>query len=68
MHGSPVRRRESCRPGSLQSPAGVNDLPSTIVSGDELIAQLLEQKPEIAVFDCDGTLWSGDSGAEFFYW
>jgi phosphoserine phosphatase len=43
-------------------------LPSTIVSGDELIAQLLEQKPEIAVFDCDGTLWSGDSGAEFFYW
>ena len=38
------------------------------MSGDELIAQLLEQKPEIAVFDCDGTLWSGDSGAEFFYW
>jgi phosphoserine phosphatase len=20
------------------------------------------------VFDCDGTLWSGDSGADFFYW
>jgi phosphoserine phosphatase len=22
----------------------------------------------LAVFDCDGTLWSGDSGADFFYW
>ena len=20
------------------------------------------------MFDCDGTLWSGDSGADFFYW
>ncbi len=25
-------------------------------------------KPSIAVFDCDGTLWSGDAGADFFYW
>lgn len=25
-------------------------------------------RPGIAVFDCDGTLWSGDSGADFFYW
>ena len=24
--------------------------------------------PSIAVFDCDGTLWSGDAGADFFYW
>lgn len=23
---------------------------------------------QIAVFDCDGTLWSGDSGRDFFYW
>jgi phosphoserine phosphatase len=22
----------------------------------------------LAVFDCDGTLWSGDAGADFFYW
>jgi phosphoserine phosphatase len=51
-----------------ESLLGVNNLPSTILSGDELIAQLLEQKPEIAVFDCDGTLWAGDSGADFFYW
>ena len=30
--------------------------------------QVLESNPRIAAFDCDGTLWSGDSGADFFYW
>jgi len=29
---------------------------------------VLAKKPSIAVFDCDGTLWSGDAGADFFYW
>jgi phosphoserine phosphatase len=29
---------------------------------------VLASRPAIAVFDCDGTLWSGDSGADFFYW
>ena len=29
---------------------------------------VLALKPSIAVFDCDGTLWSGDAGADFFYW
>jgi phosphoserine phosphatase len=28
----------------------------------------LKLRPKVAVFDCDGTLWSGDAGAEFFYW
>lgn len=26
------------------------------------------QKPKVAVFDCDGTLWSGDSGFGFMEW
>lgn len=29
---------------------------------------MLALRPEIAVFDCDGTLWSGDAGRDFFYW
>lgn len=34
----------------------------------QFVQQVLATKPEIAVFDCDGTLWSGDAGADFFYW
>ncbi|MGB9120621.1 MAG: HAD-IB family hydrolase [Candidatus Angelobacter sp.] len=29
---------------------------------------ILALRPRVAVFDCDGTLWNGDSGADFFYW
>jgi len=25
-------------------------------------------RPRIAVFDCDGTLWSGDAGSSFMHW
>jgi phosphoserine phosphatase len=32
------------------------------------IETVLALRPEIAVFDCDGTLWSGDAGRDFFYW
>jgi phosphoserine phosphatase len=28
----------------------------------------LEGNPKVAVFDCDGTLWSGDSGYGFMVW
>jgi phosphoserine phosphatase len=34
----------------------------------EFVEHVLALKPSIAVFDCDGTLWSGDAGADFFYW
>ena len=34
----------------------------------EFIEMVLALEPAIAVFDCDGTLWSGDAGADFFYW
>lgn len=34
----------------------------------EFLDSVLAQQPSIAVFDCDGTLWSGDSGADFFHW
>src|SRR6266849_8578242 len=29
---------------------------------------VLKLQPRLAVFDCDGTLWSGDAGAGFFEW
>jgi phosphoserine phosphatase len=32
------------------------------------VKSVLGLKPRVAVFDCDGTLWSGDAGADFFYW
>jgi phosphoserine phosphatase len=34
----------------------------------EFIESVMVLQPAISVFDCDGTLWSGDAGADFFYW
>jgi phosphoserine phosphatase len=34
----------------------------------QFIESVTALNPKIAVFDCDGTLWEGDSGADFFYW
>ena len=34
----------------------------------DFVEAVLALRPSIAVFDCDGTLWSGDAGADFFYW
>jgi phosphoserine phosphatase len=33
-----------------------------------LIDSVLSLAPRLAVFDCDGTLWSGDAGEGFFDW
>ncbi len=38
------------------------------VQTSQFVESVLALKPSIAVFDCDGTLWSGDAGADFFYW
>jgi len=37
-------------------------------SAKEFEKQVLEINPRVAVFDCDGTLWSGDSGYGFMVW
>ena len=29
---------------------------------------VLDAQPKVAVFDCDGTIWSGDSGSAFMVW
>jgi phosphoserine phosphatase len=35
---------------------------------NEFIASVVNLRPRIATFDCDGTLWSGDAGEGFFSW
>ena len=37
-------------------------------SAKEFEQQVLAGNPRVAVFDCDGTLWSGDSGYGFMVW
>ena len=38
------------------------------LSTEEFIAAVHSLAPKIAVFDCDGTLWSGDAGSSFMTW
>jgi phosphoserine phosphatase len=37
-------------------------------SAKEFEQRVLDSNPRVAVFDCDGTLWSGDSGYGFMVW
>jgi len=37
-------------------------------SPPNIIESVLRLSPRLAVFDCDGTLWSGDAGEGFFDW
>ena len=37
-------------------------------TADEFERLVFECKPKVAVFDCDGTLWSGDAGYGFMAW
>lgn len=32
------------------------------------VKSVIKLRPKVAVFDCDGTLWYGDAGVDFFYW
>lgn len=34
----------------------------------EFLETVLRLEPQVAAFDCDGTLWSGDAGERFFDW
>jgi len=37
-------------------------------SNQQFLQSVLDSQPQVAVFDCDGTLWSGDSGYGFMIW
>jgi phosphoserine phosphatase len=41
---------------------------TSYASQSTLIDSVLRLSPRLAVFDCDGTLWSGDAGERFFDW
>jgi phosphoserine phosphatase len=45
-----------------------SDLPSLSPAAHQFVESVVVLRPQVAVFDCDGTLWEGDSGADFFYW
>ena len=41
---------------------------SPLLKTADFVESVLAAKPRLAVFDCDGTLWSGDAGLGFFEW
>jgi len=41
---------------------------TSLTKASEFQRSVLQLKPQLAVFDCDGTLWSGDAGFGFFDW
>jgi len=42
--------------------------PSASQRAGEFLRAVLCLQPQVAVFDCDGTLWRADSGEQFLYW
>jgi phosphoserine phosphatase len=42
-------------------------MPAMLCTAD-FEASVFELAPRVAVFDCDGTLWSGDAGSAFMHW
>ena len=40
----------------------------SFASPQAFIDSVLALNPQVAAFDCDGTLWFGDSGMKFLYW
>ncbi len=43
-------------------------LPVSPLQSADFHQAVLQPVPSVAVFDCDGTLWSGDAGSEFMKW
>jgi phosphoserine phosphatase len=42
--------------------------PVLSAKAEQFIQSVIERRPKLAVFDCDGTLWQADSGERFFNW
>jgi phosphoserine phosphatase len=50
------------------SPISTSAPTAKIYSTEDFHSAVLALAPRIAVFDCDGTLWSGDAGSGFMRW
>jgi HAD superfamily phosphoserine phosphatase-like hydrolase len=46
----------------------MNTAQSLPLTTEKFLQSVLALQPRVAAFDCDGTLWSGDSGENFFDW
>lgn len=59
-----------CRIARLPARKGSAVIVSSVrtLSTPELFEQVHSLGPRTAVFDCDGTLWSGDAGSTFMRW
>jgi len=53
-------------PSSAEPTAVVTS--ARVLTTAEFHAAVKAERPKIAVFDCDGTLWSGDAGSGFMRW
>jgi phosphoserine phosphatase len=67
---SPTINIQGLGPGQERHSVLTSGKSSDIVrlSGKDFIDSVLSREPAIAVFDCDGTLWAGDSGYDFMIW
>jgi phosphoserine phosphatase len=63
-------QRGPCTPGQEHDPVltGSQSNNSSDFSAKDFIESVLSREPAVAVFDCDGTLWDGDSGYDFMVW
>ena len=43
-------------------------IPTPTLKSADFLESVLHLRPQLAVFDCDGTLWAGDAGERFFDW
>jgi phosphoserine phosphatase len=46
----------------------MSTITTSALSTEEFFSAVYSLEPKIAVFDCDGTLWSGDAGSSFMKW
>src|SRR5579875_2404099 len=54
---------------ALNSPSGSSSPAlATVLEREALFMRVHALSPKIIVFDCDGTLWSGDAGSGFMRW